>query len=163
MPRKAIPFWNRVKGTGHCWLWTGCRNDDGYGVVRFNGGMCKAHVVAWFLTNGLIPDGLDVLHECDNPPCVNPDHLFLGTNADNCRDRQAKGRTKNLELGPLAQASKTHCPAGHAYTPENTRIRSSGSRDCLACKRKEQQHYLEKSRAAHNARRRTARAARSLR
>jgi len=98
MPRTAIPFWDRVdKSTPKgCWPWMGRCNDDAYGEVRYNGEMDKAHRVAWILTHGPIPEGQQVLHYCDNPPCCNPNDLFLGTNHDNVLDRQAKGRSKNL-------------------------------------------------------------------
>lgn len=96
MGRRATPFWDRVDRSGECWLWTAYRNEDGYGTVRFDGRMQGAHRVAWQLTHGPIPDGLDVLHSCDNPPCCKPDHLFLGTNHDNVIDRHTKGRSKNL-------------------------------------------------------------------
>jgi hypothetical protein len=64
----------------------------GYGVLRFEGQNHLAHRAAWAVANGPIPTGLCVLHKCDNPKCINPDHLFLGTIADNCHDRHAKGR-----------------------------------------------------------------------
>lgn len=84
-------FWSKVRRvSGGCWLWTGARNR--YGLFRLNGKVRKAHRVAWELTNGPIPDGLNVLHTCDNPPCVRPSHLFLGTQAENVRDMWAKGR-----------------------------------------------------------------------
>ena len=92
-PVIAARFWGRVDRSGECWLWTAGKS-GGYGVVGHNSQ--KAHRVAWELTIGPIPQGMQVLHRCDNPPCVNPEHLFLGTNHDNMLDRQAKGRTKNL-------------------------------------------------------------------
>ncbi len=79
-----------------CWPWRGGKNGDGYGAIKVNGVEMKAHRYAWILANGPIPDGLHVLHSCDNPPCCNPSHLFLGTIADNNRDRHAKGRSKNI-------------------------------------------------------------------
>lgn len=86
-------FWAKVDKSGDCWVWTGCRNEDGYGSFNSKA-LCvgRAHRASYVLTYGRIPDGLQVLHKCDNPPCVRPDHLFLGTNADNVADRIAKGR-----------------------------------------------------------------------
>lgn len=81
-------FWARVDKSGCCWVWTGSCNNKGYG--RFDGEY--AHRFSWRLLSGPIPDGLNVLHRCDNPPCVRPDHLFLGTVSDNARDMWAKGR-----------------------------------------------------------------------
>lgn len=93
MPRHAAPFWSRVDRSTDCWLWLGAKNDDGYGIVGHVG---KAHRVAWELTNGKIPADQHVLHRCDNPGCVRPDHLFLGSNHDNVLDRHSKGRSANL-------------------------------------------------------------------
>lgn len=87
-------FWPNVRITEKCWLWAGGRDPDGYG--RLSGGKkqaaIRAHRFSWVLHRGPIPSGLWVLHHCDNPPCVRPDHLFLGKAVDNNRDMQAKGR-----------------------------------------------------------------------
>lgn len=87
-------FWARVIKTDGCWEWTAARFTGGYGKVALPGTrrLDGAHRVAWRLTNGAIPDGLWVLHKCDNRPCCRPDHLFLGTCEDNIHDAMAKGR-----------------------------------------------------------------------
>jgi hypothetical protein len=91
-------FWEKVHKAGkdECWLWTASTDREGYGdlSVRISGkrGHLRAHRYSWELANGPIPKGLCVLHDCDNPPCVNPRHLFLGTNLDNIKDRENKGR-----------------------------------------------------------------------
>lgn len=100
MPFRILPgsverrFWSKVKKTSECWLWLGSKSDFGHGQVRINGELFRAHRVSWLWANGTIPDGKCVLHKCDVPNCVNPDHLFLGTKADNTQDMMAKNRHK---------------------------------------------------------------------
>lgn len=89
-------FWERVErgGPDECWPWTAARKGTpyAYGHLLFLGRFSSAHRVAWELTNGPIPEGLHACHHCDNPPCCNPSHLFLGTAKDNARDMVEKGR-----------------------------------------------------------------------
>lgn len=92
-------FWGKVRKSDGCWVWTGTRNKAGYGVMYPNGKPKRelTHRISWWLSNGPIQEGLLVLHQCDNPPCVRPSHLFLGTHADNVHDCIRKGRAVRYE------------------------------------------------------------------
>jgi hypothetical protein len=94
--RNAAPatFWAQTASCGNCIEWTSYRNKLGYGRLAVNRKVTYAHRHAWTLANGAIPDGLCVLHKCDNPPCCNPSHLFLGTKRDNAQDMIRKGRDR---------------------------------------------------------------------
>ena len=97
LPYHEVTVEDRLKGrltadVNGCQVYTGTKNSSGYGSIKINGKMVGSHRVAWELANGPIADGMCVLHHCDNPPCCNPDHLFLGTRKDNANDRDAKGR-----------------------------------------------------------------------
>lgn len=88
-----------------CWVWQGAKVKGGYGFVRIDGRPLLAHRVSWAQEHGPIPDGLCVLHECDNPPCINPAHLHLGTRADNNAEKVARGRQSSNrgECNPRAR------------------------------------------------------------
>lgn len=96
--RKIQKFWNNVATGEGCWEWQAARNPTGYGHLNGQSGG-YAHRYAWELANGRsIPPGMCILHRCDNPPCVRPDHLMLGTHRDNIRDAIAKGRMSHAKL-----------------------------------------------------------------
>lgn len=110
-----------------CHIWTGVKNPKGYGSINFKGKNLRAHRISYTIYNGEIPYGLLVCHRCDNPPCVNPAHLFVGTASDNEQDKLSKGRNY--------QKNKTHCPQGHEYAGDNLHIRKSdGGRHCNTCR-----------------------------
>lgn len=96
---EEMRFWEKVDKTARCWIWTSTKNKNGYGVFSRGGRAGRMHLaprVAWEFVNGPIPEGLEIRHKCDNPPCVRIDHLELGTHRENIsdavsRDRQAKG------------------------------------------------------------------------
>ena len=88
-------FWDKVApimDDRGCWEWTGARTGFGYGKIGHAGRFLAAHRISWEIHHGDVPEGLCVLHRCDNPPCVNPKHLWLGTLSDNTCDMHAKGR-----------------------------------------------------------------------
>lgn len=109
--RHSEKFLRYINKTNDCWIWTKGKFDGGYGAFCIYKNNKKrrisAHRFSWLMYNGLIPDGLLVLHKCDNPPCVNPDHLFIGTTKDNMKDAKNKNRLK----GPTLAAGEKN---GHA-------------------------------------------------
>lgn len=117
----------RIDRTGECWLWTGPRTAAGYG--RF--GDEYAHRLAWEETHSVSAEGFEVMHKCDNPPCINPAHLRLGTHRENMLDAWAKG----LFPKPPGRGAWTHCIRGHEFTPENTLRTLRGIRECRICRR----------------------------
>jgi len=99
--RKQWPsrFWNKaiITGADDCWEWMAAKYAKGYGQIRIDGKTQRAHRVAWELTHGKIPDDMLVMHTCDNPSCINPRHLRLGTPQDNSTDMVTKGRSASGE------------------------------------------------------------------
>lgn len=147
---ELIRFWQKVKKTDNCWIWTSSKTNSGYGL--FSRGLygtkkVYAHRLSWEIHNGSLPGKLFVCHKCDNPPCINPEHLFLGTNSDNIRDCFAKGRGNKTLMN--YQKSKTHCSKGHEFNKENTRIydKNPTHRKCKQCSRDRslRRYYLLKN------------------
>jgi hypothetical protein len=129
-------FWAKVDRAGpeECWGWRAGRQRYGYGSFWTGRtiGMDKAHRVAYELAVGPIPAGLEILHDCDNPPCVNPNHLRVGTHAENMEDARTKGR---LKPPPPRWRRETHCKRGHEFTDANVYHSSHGYRQCRECVR----------------------------
>ena len=121
-------FWAKtcIEPNSGCLLWTGAVKSNGYGVILLEEGTRKhvyAHRVAWFLAHGKWPEK-SICHKCDTPLCVNIEHFFEGTQADNARDMFKKGRNYGQ--------TRTHCPSAHPYDSVNTLI-YQGRRYCRAC------------------------------
>ncbi len=116
-------FWEKVDKSGKCWIWNAARFHNGYGTFSLHTKTTLAHRVSFLIANGSIPNGMCVLHKCDVKNCVRPSHLFIGTMADNMRDRdmkgrQAKGDRNGLRLHPESRPYGLR--NGHYTKPECT-------------------------------------------
>lgn len=123
----------RVDDVSSCWEWMGAKNNRGYGMFSRK----LAHRTAKEIhETEQISDTLVACHKCDNPGCVNPDHVFIGTMKDNMRDMTLKGRS--------GAQKRTHCKQGHEFSPENTQYTKSGTRRCVQCRKE----YAQRVKAA---------------
>lgn len=146
-------FWSLVdKSEGGCWEWRGIRHKKGYGEICVSGRhhKKKAHRVSWELASGPVPPGIHVLHRCDNPPCVRPDHLFLGTNHANVLDAAEKGRrchgeatwTAKLDAGRVREIRRGYL-SGALNTVEIARLYGISTRQASAIVRRESWKHVE--------------------
>jgi len=124
-----------------CHIWTGHINRGGYGTLGNNNKEILAHRASYAIYKGEIPHGMIICHRCDNPPCVNPAHLFLGTVSDNAKDSVAKGRSRNVR--------KTHCAQGHAFSGDNLILDLKRNwRSCRICNNEKAERRRAKKRLA---------------
>lgn len=146
MKLTTMEFLSRVehKTDTECWRWKHGRNGDGYGIAWLPGGKSiKAHRLSYSLFCGPIPNNILVCHRCDNPICVNPSHLFLGTQKDNTQDAIRKGRRKDPP-GTEINRHKKFCIRGHPLIQENIDLYNH-QRRCRICKQiRRRKYYLEK-------------------
>lgn len=128
-----------VEDENGCWVWGRSITDKGYGTITGEGGAnLKAHRVAYELTRGPIPTGLELDHLCRNRACINPEHLEPVSHRENVLRGMAP---------TSANAVKTHCPRGHEYDAKNTRQTNTGGRRCRACHRENSlsRYYQQKA------------------
>lgn len=156
IPRKEIPIRERLNSVGWditldgCWEWRGHRNRDGYGVVRWKNSTLndtRVHRLMYRIYNGDFNEELHVRHKCDNPPCSNPEHLEVGTHADNMKDMGDRGRDGND-----TRRRGGFCPNGHdLQIPGSTKtVKRSGrksSTECITCARERSRRYARKGRS----------------
>lgn len=139
-----LRFWSKVQISESCWLWMKGKNRACYGQFSISGKKYRANRLAYMLTQGNIPPGYQVCHMCDNPSCVNPSHLFLGTHQDNIDDKMKKGRHYFSQPNTNSKL-KTHCKHGHRLSDSNLMVYGK-KRLCRIC---HNNHSLASQRKRH--------------
>lgn len=125
-------FWNKVDKSGECWIWIGSKvGGTEYGKVGYAGKTWRAHRLSWKFAFGDIPNDLCVLHKCDNPSCVRPDHLFLGTHDDNNKDMVKKGRSVKGDKNPRRLYPERYPTGDNHYSRKEPHRLARGDRHGL--------------------------------
>lgn len=120
-----------------CWLWIASTMRDGYGTFFFHKKVMLAHRVAWILYKGELPDDIDVLHKCDVKYCVNPDHLYLGSDPDNATDAVIRKRNFN--------SAKMECIQGHPLYGANLYVFPNEKRMCRICQLERRRDWTDRN------------------
>lgn len=136
-PAEIARFADKTRWDGSCLIWTGFRNADGYGKLTVRNRQWSAHRLAYTDAWGEIPAGKVVRHKCDNPSCVNPSHLEIGTDADNCRDRDLRGRAATKLSPSDVRSIRTD---GRTYREIAESYSISPANVCLIKKQRTWQH-----------------------
>lgn len=120
-------FYGKCKRNGDCMEWSGALNNDGYGIVRYKGKTMLSHRVSYIIKNGEIREGASVCHKCDNPKCINPDHLFLGSHKENMEDMRRKGRKWSKltfeDVAKIRSSDKSSSALAKEYSVSDRTIR----------------------------------------
>lgn len=148
--QETISFWGRVDTSGNCWIWMGGKCRFGYGSSYSSGKYIKAHRHAYILSKGNIPKELEVMHSCDNPSCVRPEHLSLGTHRENMQDSLLRGRRPKY-----LNEKRSVCKRGHNISsPENVYVNPNHpekGRICRICRSANNKISLKKWRERNKA------------